>query len=71
MIMVIKRVEYGISYYDLIKENFHAQIYPFSPVCVRFKLTFTELISITNQLKYSMFTSLTPFNTPVCFALFN
>ena len=32
MIMVIKRVEYGISYYDLIKENFHAQIYPFSPV---------------------------------------
>ena len=38
MIMVIKRVEYGISYYDLIKENFHAQIYPFSPVCVQFKI---------------------------------
>ena len=38
MIMVIKRVEYGISYYDLIKENFHAQIYHFSPVCVRFKI---------------------------------
>ena len=26
MIMVIKRVEYGISYHDLIKENFRAQI---------------------------------------------
>ena len=59
MIMVIKRVEYGISYYDLIKENFHAQIYPFSPVCVQVEdmRTFTELITITNQLKYSMFNS--------------
>ena len=59
MIMVIKRVEYGISYYDLIKENFHAQIYPFSPVCVHNNAdnqldmrTYTELISITDQLKY-------------------
>ena len=38
MIMVIKRVEYGISYHDLIKENFHAQIYLFSPVCVQYKI---------------------------------
>ena len=74
MIMVIKRVEYGISYYDLIKENFHiyTNIPFFASMCtVQDMRTFTELISITNQLKYSMFNSLTLFNTTVCFALFN
>ena len=56
MIMVIKRVEYGISYYDLIKENFHAQstnIPFFASMCTAQDMrTFTELISITDQLKY-------------------